>query len=214
MSNCKCQVKPTCQGRHPSSNKVKSQTWRARLHGGPRRKPRAVDQPIEFSAAAGVAAHGVVLVEIYLAGVHHFPARGRSKLKEHPRIQEKWVLNLLNNPHRGLFDTKAHWSLLWRIQDPKGRYCILTRYIDSKSEQEQVQTRRESEKSPSAALWPVICSCYHNNAPHRLPLECLGKPLHGSTRHNCKLYEVAHDVDYIRRRYFKTDTLTPMWPSD
>lgn len=108
MSNCKCQVKPTCQGRHPSSNKVKSQTWRARLHGGPRRKPRAVDQPIEFSAAAGVAAHGVVLVEIYLAGVHHFPARGRSKLKEHPRIQEKWVLHLLNNPHRGLFDTKAH----------------------------------------------------------------------------------------------------------
>lgn len=38
--------------------------------------PCAFDQHIKFSAAAGVAAHGVMLVEIYLAGVHHFPACG------------------------------------------------------------------------------------------------------------------------------------------
>lgn len=77
-SNCECQLKSTCQGRHLSSKRVESQTRRARLHQGPRRKPRAVDQHIKFSAAAGVAAHGVMLVEIYLAGVHHLPAWGEA----------------------------------------------------------------------------------------------------------------------------------------
>ena len=78
----KCQLKSTCQRRPLSSRRVKSQTW-ARLHQGPRRKPRAVDQHIKLGAAAGVAAHRVVLVEIYLARVHHFPAwGGEAGLKE------------------------------------------------------------------------------------------------------------------------------------
>lgn len=71
-----CQLKSTCHGRHLPSNRVKSQTRQARLHRVPRRKPRSADQHIRFSAVAGVAAQGVMLVEIYLAGVHHFPARG------------------------------------------------------------------------------------------------------------------------------------------
>ena len=76
--NCKCQLKSTCQGRHLSSNRVESQTRQARLHRVPRRRPRAVDQHVKFCAAAGVAAYGVMLVEVYLARVHHFPTRGQA----------------------------------------------------------------------------------------------------------------------------------------
>lgn len=68
------QAKSTCRRRQLSSKRVAGQTRWAGLHRAPRRHPRAVDHHVEFSAAAGVAAYDVVLVEIDLAGVHHFPA--------------------------------------------------------------------------------------------------------------------------------------------
>ncbi len=84
-SKYKRQLKSTCQGRHLSSKRVESQTRRGLLHQGPGRKPRAVDQHVKFSAAAGVAAHAVMLVEIYLARVHHFPAWVEKNSREYQR---------------------------------------------------------------------------------------------------------------------------------
>ena len=41
-------------------------------------EPCTVDHHIKLSAAAGVGTHSVVLVEIYLAGMHHFPAHSHT----------------------------------------------------------------------------------------------------------------------------------------
>lgn len=67
-------LKSTCQRWHLSSERVQNQTRRARLHRCARGNTTAAEQHVKFCAAAGVAAHGVVLVEVYLARVHHFPA--------------------------------------------------------------------------------------------------------------------------------------------
>lgn len=85
----------TCQGDHVSSERVQNQTGRARLHWGSCWNPSVADQHVKFCAAAGVAAHGVVLVEVYLARVHHFPAwtdaGSKHNFPEFPEDTKVWI---------------------------------------------------------------------------------------------------------------------------
>lgn len=64
----------TCQKRHLYCNRVRSHTWWVWVNRCPWSQPWAADLHIKFSAATGVAAYSIVLIEIYLARVHHFSA--------------------------------------------------------------------------------------------------------------------------------------------
>lgn len=158
---------------------VQSQTRQARLHQRPWGEPRAVDQHVEFSAAAGVAAHSVVLVEVYLARIHHFPERREeTHLKMLEKTQKYNMFLSVLQPQRGLrvWIWFVKRFLLPRgfllqadltsggIKTGRGRYCLLSRCIDSLQQQEQVQTRQKAERYHSAARSRVIWSSSDNNA--------------------------------------------------
>lgn len=160
---------------------VQSQARQARLHQRPRRKARAVDQHVEFSAAAGVAAHSVVLVEINLARIHHLPEGWEGTLL-------KTFICFLFSPRscRGAWEYGSDFSKGFQflrvvvvflgffilqtdltsggIKTGRGRYCLLSPCIDLLQQQEQVQTRQKGERHHSAARSRVIWSRADDNA--------------------------------------------------
>lgn len=122
----------TCHGRHLPSERFKSQRRRVSLQGRPQRKLRVVDQHVKFRAAARVTAHRVVLVEVYLAGVHHFSAWERRRL-----TQTLWYCTGAKGCwFATILILSQTWGREYGIKDDNNRYCLGVLTHGYSSEQE------------------------------------------------------------------------------